>query len=325
VKIHFICNGNIFRSVIAEAYLKSLHLSVDVMSSGTRADLHRQENQVYLPGIQKLLKKHGLAAFHKTEADQLTQERIHMGDVTICVNEIALKNAQRVVKLPSSTLVWDVDDIDEGNRLSTNGNRATLYEAVFHEVKAEVDSLITDLKLVSTYDIFDSNDKPLDKTATYNEVHTQGLWHRGVHVIIYTPDKKVVMQKRSINLAYHPGEVEISVGGGVDAGETPAEAIYREALEELGLDLSSHKVRFIGKTKSNHRTKSQINRTHIYSYAVCIPESELRFMLDTAETESAFLMPESSLRRALKTHRIKHVGRITSTYSYWRWLLDNID
>lgn len=175
----------------------------------------------------------------------------------------------------------------------------------------------------SYFDVVDENDQPTGSRASYEEVHSKGLWHRGVHVLIYTPDGKVVMQKRSPSLSYHPDEVEISVGGGVNAGERPEQAAAREVNEELGITIGPSELRFIGKTKFNHATKTQLNRNFIYSYSICVPEDKLAFKINPAETSSAFLLSEKRLRAALRRHRIRHVGKITSTYAYWRYLLDS--
>lgn len=177
---------------------------------------------------------------------------------------------------------------------------------------------------MSSFDIFDEHDQPLSRVATFDEVYQLGLWHRGVHVIIYTPHKEIVMQKRALSLAYHPGEIEVSVGGGVDAGESPLDAVVRETREELGITLDKSKIHFIGKTKFNHRSKKQRNKVFLYSYAICIPKQDIRFNIDTAETSNAFFISKRKLKRALARHRIKHFGKITSMYAYWSFLLNAV-
>ena len=174
------------------------------------------------------------------------------------------------------------------------------------------------------FDRIDEHDNLIGGTASYDRVHSEGLWHRGVHAIIYTPDKQIVMQKRSLSLKYHPGEIEVSVGGGIDAGETPAQAMLREIKEELGLELAKSDLKFIGKTKSNHHTKTQINRVFIYSYSVCLPAKNLRFHINEMESSTVFFVSEKKLRRALKLHRIKKIGKISSLYAYWTKLLNSI-
>lgn len=174
----------------------------------------------------------------------------------------------------------------------------------------------------SYYDVVDENDMPTGKIASYDEVHASAIWYRAVHVIVYTPDKEIVMQKRAASLKYHPDEIEVSVGGGVDAGETPAQAVLREIREELGINLSEKDLRFIDKTKFNHRTKTQYHCNYLYSYAACIPRSKLNISSNPEETSSVFLISERKLRRALIKHRIKNFGKISSRYSYWRHLID---
>ncbi|HJP96552.1 MAG TPA: NUDIX domain-containing protein [Candidatus Saccharimonadales bacterium] len=176
----------------------------------------------------------------------------------------------------------------------------------------------------SQYDLVDEHDNMLGRTAAYTEVHRAGLWHRGVHVIVYTPDGRVVMQKRAPTLAYHPNEVEISVGGGVDAGETTEQAAIREVKEELGVTLQPKELRFLGKTVYSHRSRSHVNRTHIYSYSVCVDPSRLRFVVNPRETTAAFMISKRGLKTALRMHRIKNIGRITSQYAYWRHMLDAV-
>ncbi len=178
---------------------------------------------------------------------------------------------------------------------------------------------------LSYFDIVDQHDNPIGQTASFDEVHAKGLWHRGVHVIIYTPEREIIMQKRSVSLKYHPNEIEISVGGGVDAGETPLQAGVREVQEELGLSLNPADLTYIGKKAYNHRSKTQQMRCFNYSYAVCLPKEQLQQLtIDPQETSLAFMITERKLRRALRIHRIKNIGKITSTYAYWRFLLDGI-
>lgn len=177
---------------------------------------------------------------------------------------------------------------------------------------------------ISYFDLVDESDVPTGKVASYDEVHTRGLWCRAVHVIIYTPEKEIVMQKRAPSLKYHPNEIEISVGGGVDAGETPIQAGIREIKEELGIILSEQDLKFIDKTKFNHHTKTQYYRNFIYSYAACVPSEKLNIRANPNETSQVFLISKPKLRRALAKHRIKNIGKISSLYAYWNHLLDAI-
>lgn len=48
-------------------------------------------------------------------------------------------------------------------------------------------------------------------------------------------DLDVLLQRRSSTLSHHPGQISFP-GGGIDPGESPAEAALREAVEETGLE-----------------------------------------------------------------------------------------
>ena len=61
------------------------------------------------------------------------------------------------------------------------------------------------------------------------------LIHRSVHVMVISPDGKLLLQKRSMRKDVQPGMWDTSVGGHVGFGQSYEEAARREAEEELGL------------------------------------------------------------------------------------------
>ncbi|MEG2200108.1 MAG: NUDIX hydrolase, partial [Anaerovorax sp.] len=59
------------------------------------------------------------------------------------------------------------------------------------------------------------------------------MWIGGVRVIIRNGDGKILMVRQS-----HEGRsIWMAPGGGIEAGETSAEAAVREVKEETGLDI----------------------------------------------------------------------------------------
>ncbi len=71
---------------------------------------------------------------------------------------------------------------------------------------------------------------------TRARVHQLGLWHRGVHVLLFTADGRMLVQKRSASRAQSPSLLDCSVSEHVQAGESYAEAAVRGLREELGLE-----------------------------------------------------------------------------------------
>jgi isopentenyldiphosphate isomerase len=61
------------------------------------------------------------------------------------------------------------------------------------------------------------------------------LMHRVVHVLVFSTDGALFLQKRSMNKDVAPGKWDTSVGGHINSGETVSEAVNREMREELGI------------------------------------------------------------------------------------------
>ena len=62
------------------------------------------------------------------------------------------------------------------------------------------------------------------------------LLHPVVHLHVFNPDGELYLQRRPEWKDIQPGKWDTAVGGHVDYGESIAEALMREAREELGVD-----------------------------------------------------------------------------------------
>lgn len=61
------------------------------------------------------------------------------------------------------------------------------------------------------------------------------LRHHTSHVVVYHPDGRLLLQKRSMSKDIQPGKWDTAVGGHVNLGEDYLAAAYRELAEELGV------------------------------------------------------------------------------------------
>jgi isopentenyldiphosphate isomerase len=81
------------------------------------------------------------------------------------------------------------------------------------------------------------NDKDMvTRQEMRSTAHQLGLQHRGVHVFLFTPDGKMLVQKRSPDRAAFPSALDCSVSEHVKAGESYLDAALRGMKEEMGLE-----------------------------------------------------------------------------------------
>jgi protein-tyrosine-phosphatase len=143
--IHFICRGNVLRSLVAETYLNSLQLpDIKAISSGTNVDFSIPSEREYFKNTQDLLERHGILRFAKSLPDQLTEERAANSDSIVILNQRAYEEATQLIDLPKETIVWSVVDIGEGDRIATENNRHDLEEIIYKEITANVDVLLAE-------------------------------------------------------------------------------------------------------------------------------------------------------------------------------------
>ena len=146
--IHFICRGNVFRSIIAEAYLNSLELEdLSVLSSGAVATSHKTQNLANHGLTLELLEQHGLRGFAKADyGDQLTQSRLDKADITVCLNQRVYDDCLRCVTFSAVPRVWSVTDIGEPGRIPATEASARIYrEETYQEIVGKVDELVADI------------------------------------------------------------------------------------------------------------------------------------------------------------------------------------
>ncbi len=66
--------------------------------------------------------------------------------------------------------------------------------------------------------------------------HQLGLQHRGVHIFLFAPDGRMLVQKRSADRAQYASLLDCSVSEHVKAGESYLDAAIRGMKEEMGVE-----------------------------------------------------------------------------------------
>ncbi len=81
-------------------------------------------------------------------------------------------------------------------------------------------------------------------------IHTQGILHPEVHVLIRLSNGKFVFQKRSMTKDVEPGLLTYAVGGHVEIDETKEEAVIKELREETGIREEIGRLQYLGECLS---------------------------------------------------------------------------
>jgi isopentenyldiphosphate isomerase len=87
------------------------------------------------------------------------------------------------------------------------------------------------------FDVVNENDEVIDRRPR-REVHSLGLRHRAVHILVFNNAGDVFLQKRSATKDTHPRTWDSSTSGHVDSGEDYDQAAVRELGEEIGLSMT---------------------------------------------------------------------------------------
>jgi protein-tyrosine-phosphatase len=147
MSIHFICRGNILRSLVAETYLKSFNLkNLNITSSGTNVNWEDETEKQYFSNTLRLLDRHGIKKYVKDLPEQLTQARADNKDLTICMNQRVIDEAEAIIRLPSDIINWNITDIGEEHRI-VEGDKELYLEEIYKEIIEKVDELVKTYEL----------------------------------------------------------------------------------------------------------------------------------------------------------------------------------
>lgn len=169
-------------------------------------------------------------------------------------------------------------------------------------------------------DIFDEYDNPLGFTRLRKDVYIEGLWHRGVHIWIYTQNGEILLQLRSKNKKLFPSTWDISVAGGVNAGEIPIDAAIREVKEELGLEVKQEDLVFLEKKKLSFTFQNMINNEFSYIYVFNFEGNIENLTLEKKEVEKVKLHNFQSLLTELELKPDSYAP----PKSYWYEMIEKL-
>ncbi|MDE1865341.1 MAG: NUDIX domain-containing protein [Candidatus Micrarchaeota archaeon] len=160
-------------------------------------------------------------------------------------------------------------------------------------------------------DIYDKENKPNGMVKSRAEAHKSRLFHRTVHIWVYTADSKVLIQLRA-NTEQNPNLWDLSVAGHVDAGEEPVDAAVREIKEELGIGIERSKLEFIMINRDSYHFQ------YVYIFRFDGMLNKLKPQLE--EVRELSLVPIDEFENGLRTSPDKYVMR----GQYWFEMINEI-
>lgn len=93
------------------------------------------------------------------------------------------------------------------------------------------------------FDLYTADRQRTGRTMVRGEHTPEGLYRLVVHVCIFNPDGRMLIQQRQPFKHSWSDMWDVSVGGCAVAGDTSASAAERETREELGLDVDLSGIR----------------------------------------------------------------------------------
>ena len=150
------------------------------------------------------------------------------------------------------------------------------------------------------FDIVDDEDQVIG-LETRSTAHRLGLQHRGAHVFLFTPDGKLLVQKRSADRAASPSAMDCSVSEHVKAGESYLEAAIRGMKEEMGVE--GIEVKPLVKFRMNYG----VNDNEISTlYEGTVDPGKVKF--DPIEIEEINYYNLNELQEMIREHRSNFCG-----------------
>lgn len=159
-------------------------------------------------------------------------------------------------------------------------------------------------------DVLDSNGVPTGEQKTKDEIFRNGNWRIVTHVWIVNPATKELLVQQRVKKGIFDELWDVSVGGGVKAGEPTITAASREVEEELGLSVPESEFELVGTFKipkfipEKQQPMNDFSDTYLVRRAVNIED----LTLSPDEVATARLITLEALRSAINN---------PETYKLW--------
>ena len=137
--------------------------------------------------------------------------------------------------------------------------------------------LVNSIKNGEMLTIYDANEKPCGNLPR-KMVHAMGLRHHVCHLWLIEEKNGVVgmwLQQRANNRPLNPSMYDLAATGHIDPGETPVQAVIREASEEIGVLFNSN-IAVLGTTEQSYtRPDGGFDDELVHAFAVRVDKQPI--------------------------------------------------
>lgn len=325
IKIHFLGRSNTFRCQLAAAYFRSIApAGYEIHSSGIYPDTKYADVAHHVASYRQL-------ASYLFPTVPVAQEHLDTADVIVCMSQAIYNEALSSLHIDArKTIVWGVESLDEAalkHRLQRHESGFdALTEQLFEHIARETQQLLAYLTNGSWADVVTQDDVPTGLRLPISWIVDRGYWHRSVNVVLLTPQNDFVVEKRSSTIMFYPNEIDITLGGLVDAGEDALTAALRETKEELGIVLGREQIAPLEVKRrsvyypSMHKHVQTIR--HVY-VAKLRPEQML-FNLQHSEVAGIGIMTLAEIQKLIRQSRLKPFGQLSQARSAYDDVIQQI-
>ncbi len=231
-----------------------------------------------------------------------TADLVKAADIIVCLGKRTFDEASdRMYVDARKTMVWNED-------------RFTVSK-----LEKKCREFVDYISAGSWIDVVEKDGTPTGLSLPVSWVTERGFWHRGAHIVLLTETGHVVLQVRSNSHVYRPGEIDITLGGFVDSGETPIEAILRELNEEMGISLRPDQIKLLRSSRMSTRIHSlnALSRTIQYDYVGVIGSEQVMFRPEFSEVSGIALCTKKQVKDLLLGKKLPYIGKLTTQQAYY--------
>jgi len=170
------------------------------------------------------------------------------------------------------------------------------------------------------FDVCTPEGDPTGRSLPRSEVHRRGLWHRSAHLWLVNGRGEVLLQRRHPQKQTDPGRWDIAVAGHLSAGESPLQAVVREASEELGLVLDPGALTALARASKEYVGSGFADREWQHPFAGVWNGDLDGLTLQPDEVVAVRWMPLDDYRRVVAADDEGYVGRREDWPAFEEWL-----